>query len=528
MLIKTRNVLLIAVTVALLLACGVAVTAAEEISAPGGEVSSDEELIAALGGEKAVSDEDGYLLLRSDIRLEKPVILLDGDYLLSGGGCRITASFDDDSFFIIGDGEKEASLRIGSSDAQTDNDSVIFDGEGKSFAGSFLCIRPKGTVEIFVGTVFSDAVSTACGAAVYNEGTMSLYGGKIENCRATGSGGAFFNKGHMFLAGGRVSDCSADFGGGVYNEGQLDLIGTELLSCSAGKGGAVFNSGTLHFRSSSVTDASAEAGGGVYNSGTADFEGGQILTSAASDCGGALYNSGNATLSGTYFSGNSALSGGTAFNAAVLTISDGQIYEGTASGNGGNFYNDKKAEMTVSGGTIGRGSAVFGGGIFNLGKLTVSGGGFSSNKAEAGQAILNDGSLIFTDHPYIDGRNDVMIVAAEQHAHAASVETEMKAETVAVLTPGVKEGENYRAEYTAGVVLITGPYAAASSQHFAVSSDGRTEWVMTEDGSFREKLPVYFEAWFYLVLIAAFAATVIVLVVGIRFSDRRMRRNRTA
>lgn len=502
---------------------GLVCSASGEISAPGGEVHSYEELIAALGGEEAVIDKEDYLLLCSDIRLESPVVFLDGEYLLAGGGCRVTASFHDDSFFILGDGEKAALLKIGSDDAQTDNDSIIFDGEGKTLEGSFVRVNAESDFEIYIGTVFKDVISSVCGAAVYNEGTFTMYSGKAENCRSTGSGGAFFNKGQMFLTGGSVTGCSSEFGGAVYSEGKLELIGTEFVSCSAGKGGAVFNSGSLNYRSSSSSGCSAAFGAGIYNSGNAEFSGGQIIECTASDRGGALYNSGNVVLCGTYMDSNTAVSGGSVFNTAQAELSDGQVYNGTAEGNGGNFYNDSDASLTISGGTVGRGKATYGGGIFNLGELTVSGGGFSSNKADAGNAILNDGKLIFTEHPYIDVKNDVFIVIDGNNSHAAVISSEMKADTIAMLTPGVKDEAGYRTEYAGGAVLIIGEYAASGYSKFKVTSEGDNEWLLAADGTFYKKLPVYYEPWFYAALVAAFAVTVTVIVIAVRTYDKHVK-----
>ena len=93
-------------------------SADEVISAPGGEVSDYDVLIAALGGDGAVfvkKNEDGkvlYITLRADIKLEKPIHLTEGEYFLSGAGVTVTAAFDNDSMVIVG-GEKKAALAVG-------------------------------------------------------------------------------------------------------------------------------------------------------------------------------------------------------------------------------------------------------------------------------------------------------------------------------------------------------------------------------------------------------------------------------
>ena len=340
-------------------------SADEVISAPGGEVSDYDGLIAALGGDGAVfvkKNDDGkviYITLRADIKLEKPIHLTEGEYFLSGAGVTVTAAFDNDSMIIVG-GEKKAALAVGNAESTENdsinnsiNDSIIFDGgsdSGRSTEGPVFRVSSGSELSVCTGTVIKNCLTTVCGAAVYSEGTVAFYGGTVENCRSTGSGGAFFNKGKLFLTGGSISGGSAEFGGAVYNEGTADLIGTGISACTATKGGAVFSSGTLNFTSSSVTGCKAGEGAGVYSSGNVTFVGGQITDCVSTGNGGAVYNSGNAAFSGTYFSDNSAQNGGTLYNSSTAEISDGSMYSGTAASCGGNIYNSDNSALAVSGG----------------------------------------------------------------------------------------------------------------------------------------------------------------------------------
>lgn len=507
-------------------------SADEVISAPGGEVSDYDGLIAALGGDGAVfvkKNDDGkviYITLRADIKLEKPIHLTEGEYFLSGAGVTVTAAFDNDSMIIVG-GEKKAALAVGNAESTENdsinnsiNDSIIFDGgsdSGRSTEGPVFRVSSGSELSVCTGTVIKNCLTTVCGAAVYSEGTVAFYGGTVENCRSTGSGGAFFNKGKLFLAGGSISGGSAEFGGAVYNEGTADLIGTGISACTATKGGAVFSSGTLNFTSSSVTGCKAGEGAGVYSSGNVTFVGGQITDCVSTGNGGAVYNSGNAAFSGTYFSDNSAQNGGTLYNSSTAEISDGSMYSGTAASCGGNIYNSDNSSLAVSGGSIGRGKAVYGGGIFNLGTLTVGGGGFTLNKAEAGQAILNAGKLIFNRFPYIDAKNDVFILSG----HPAEIESEMKAELIAVLTPGTENSGVYSPLYSEDAVLIDGEFAAISYVKFKISPDGENEWILSFDGRISKKLPVYYSAWFWTVIVAVYAALIAGTVFAVRLYDKK-------
>ncbi len=496
--------------------------ASEVITAPGGEVKNYDELITALGGSKAATKKEKYLLITADIKLDKPIIFLEGEYIITGAGCEITPAFDNDSIFIVGDGEKKTSIAIGSADALSENDSIIFDGDNKTLNGSIFRIHQKSEVSVYLGTVFSNLVSDVCGGAIYNEGTFNMYGGKMENLLCTGSGGAIFNKGDTFLLGGSINNCSSEFGGAVYNEGKLELTGTEISSCVATKGGAVFNSGTLNFRSSTVKDCRSQNGGGVYNSGNADFLGGQIVNCIAESFGGGVYNSGTSKFTGIYLDKNSALSGGSVYNASNTEFSGGQIIFGVATEYGGNFYNDKTATLIVSGGIISSGKAKYGGGIFNFGNLTVTGGLVSSNKADVGEAILNDGNLVFKDSAQIEKNNDVCVIITDDNAHTVIVSTNLKAERVAVLSAALNGNEEYTNVYEEGLKLLDGDFVSETYNKFAVSSQDEATWLLSSRGSIYKQEPIYRNVWFYFLVLGALIVFVAVTVLVIRLYDKKI------
>ena len=514
----------------LLLSIYLPATAATAVQAPGGEVTSYEELAAALGGEtttqiKHVDDDPegkvSHLVILSDICLETPVVITEGEYVIIGAGIEITASFTDGSFFAVG-GEKEVTLILGSSKVQTDNDNIVLNGGKQMRKGSLLSIGADATVAVFTGTVFCDSTTEVAGGAIANDGTFAMYGGIIENCSSMGAGGAISSRGTVLLPLGMIVGCSAEFGGALYNEGEATLAGTEIKECTATKGGAVFNANELELLSSTISVCNASQGGGLYNSGTAELKGGQILSCQAENGeGGGIYNSGTLTQAGTYINENSAKNGGSLYNAGDAEIKDGQIYSGTATEAGGHVYNEPNAKLVTEGGSLGRGKAKLGGGIYNLGDLTVIGGGFHSNKADFGQAILNHGSLIFEEFPYIDDKNDVFIVIDEDNPHAIRIQSEMKVDCIAVLTPGKQTVAGYAYCYEEGVCLLTGDYVKDGYSHFKITPENGAEWLLNVDGSLVKPVPVYRQAWFYCALVGCFAVVVAVMVVTVRFFDKK-------
>jgi len=420
-------------------------------------------------------------------------------------------------------GTKEVSLSFGKSSAPNESDNIIFDGEDLTREGSILYVGEKATVSIFPGTVIQNAVTSISGGAVYVEGKLLMHGGRMTACRSLGAGGAISGTGEFYLAAGTITSCSAEYGGAIYNEGKLTLIGTEIKSCNANKGGAVFNAKTMELFSSSISECSAGSGGGVYNSGTATFKGGQFVSCGSSETlGGGLYNSGTATLDNTYWSSNHAAQGGTIYNTAMLTIQAGQLYNGKAETYGGHIYNDPFAEIIMTGGTLGSGKALYGGGLYNLGTFRHEGGGFSGNNATLGKAILNDGMITVCKGASFLKNNDLFVVVSDDNRHILHLESSSNAEVLLYLTPGIATKDGYEVNYTEGIVLVDGDGLSEAHERIFITSDEKNEWFLDADGTLMKRIPFYSKPIFYLLLLLAFTVVVILTVVLVRLYDKKI------
>ncbi len=505
----------------LLLAVHLPVSAEDVTEAPGGEVTSYEELSAALGGKTTTKLEGDCLLILSDICLASPVVITEGDYVITGAGIEITASFEEGSFFEVR-GEKKATLIFGSPDTQNENKNIVLNGEYKTRQGSLIAIGQGATVSLFSGTVLRDHTTEVSGGAIFSDGSFAMYGGWIENCSSMGAGGGIYSRGTVLFSSGIMIGCTAEFGGALYNEGDVTLAGTEIKECTATKGGAVFNAGELVFLSSSVFSCNASQGAGLYNSGTAELKGGQIVSCLADQGeGGGIYNSGEIVLNGAYINENAAENGGTLYNVGEAELKEGRLSDGTATEAGGHVYNEAQAKLILAGTSLERGKAKLGGGIYNLGNLTVIGGGLDHNEADFGKAIFNDGELVFKEYAYIDDNNDIFLVVDEADTHAIHLQSDMKVDLVAVLTPGIQAEEGYAYYYIEGVRLLTGDYLPSSYTRFLVSPQNGLEWYLTESGTIVKQLPIYRQPWFYFALLGCFVVVVTVMVVVVRFFDNK-------
>ena len=104
----------------------------------------------------------------------------------------------------------------------------------------------------------------------------------------------------------------------------------------------------------------------------------------------------------------------------------------------------------------------------------------------------------------------------------------MKADLIAQLTPYQKTEDGYVTAYEKGLVLIKGEFAATSASRFSVTPVDGMAWILSSDGALSLPIPVYRQPWFYVGVLLAFAATVAVFVVVIRFFDKKKQSGKRA
>ena len=512
--------LFISLTLLLLLltALSCPVLAAEPIYyAAGGEVGTEEELIAALGGEEVVHRKEGYLHLMQDVTFSAPLVITGGSYTLVGAGVTITSEITDTPWITLsGEG---TSLTLGREEDLAANDNLIFDGQGTTRSAPIVSVGEGSAFSFYAGTRFYDLISEEDGAAIFNEGTTRFYGGTIENAKSLTAGGAIASTGELFLSGGSISSCSAEQGGAVYNDGVLELIGTEITECQATEGGAVYNDGKVSLQSSTISSCQATNGGAVANYGTLTLTGGQILSSSATAKGGGVYNQGKLTARGTYLNKNTAVLGGTLYNGGSVLAENGTFSEGSAAV-GGNVYNDENGAFELSGTTITWGEADTAGGIYNEGQLTLRGGYVTLNEAETASGILNLGTLVFTEDAYVHKSNEIWLPITADGAHLLRVEGNLNSSIPGTLRPCVLTGDRYEPSYPVGEAIVITENTSSSAEVFAVAAEDKV-YTLTADGVLREEIPADHTVLYLVLAVVAFALTVTGLVFAIRFFDRR-------
>lgn len=96
----------------------------------------------------------------------------------------------------------------------------------------------------------SNGSSVTDAAAVFNDGTLSLFSSQVNNHTATGNGGAIVNtsNGNLNINSSTFFSNQGDRGGAIYNEGMLQIQNSTFTLNGTGgtlEGGAIHNRGTL-------------------------------------------------------------------------------------------------------------------------------------------------------------------------------------------------------------------------------------------------------------------------------------------
>ncbi len=199
-----------------------------------------------------------------------------------------------------------------------------------------------------------------------------------------------------------INGYSGFVGGGIHNSGGTLTVSNSTFSgnTAAASGGGIFNinNGTLTVSNSTFSGNSARGnGGGIYNVGTLTVSNstfsGNIALGKSQGCG--IYNGGTLTVSNSTFSGNSAIYGGGIYNigGGTLTVSN-STFSGNSARLGGGIYNVRT--LTVSNSTFsGNSATISGGNIYNnsMGTLTLRNSILADSSTSGGDCVNDLGTV---------------------------------------------------------------------------------------------------------------------------------------
>ena len=261
----------------------------------------------------------------------------------------------------------------------------------------------------------TDAHEKNNGGAIYNKGTLTMEGIKIQSSSASNSGGAIYNKGTLKATKSAFCSNNAQTGGAIYNRGSLSLNRCTFDKNTAAMGSSLYSTGKITVNGCNYTNNINSAiyiqnknsntirvssfisntgnNGGAINSinSTLTLEKTYFENNIAKNNGGALYSTGNTILNICTFTKNSANNGGAVVSSSGLTVTNSSIKYNKANNHGGAIYN-KNSKITIANTKFNSNSANNGGAISttsnSIVKLSIENSEFNNNNATAGGAIF--------------------------------------------------------------------------------------------------------------------------------------------
>ena len=283
-------------------------------------------------------------------------------------------------------------------------------------------------------TITNAKLSGHEGRALWNNGTLTVTGGRFESNKANVAGAIYNADGATLTVDGVTfaSNSSVDNVAGAINnrDGQVTIKKSTFTGNDSGTkaGGAIANTagsteesklGTITIKGSTFEGNKAGNGGAVWNGSDgkveiadSTFKGNMALAEGGLGQGGAITNADQMTITDGSFANNTAkYSGGAIYNGAhaapgqTSLMIDGTTFTGNSvtadfstTNNdkiaGGAIFNDTNAKLDVKNATFtGNTSSLKGGAIFNRdGNVTITSSTFRGNSVptSAGGAVLNE------------------------------------------------------------------------------------------------------------------------------------------
>jgi predicted outer membrane repeat protein len=252
------------------------------------------------------------------------VVISQNSSAISGGG------------IFIGGGRQTGELHLTMRNVRISGNSAIQGGglriDPKSILNLENVIIEENIAQqgagIFVGTLPS--LPTDASIAEFNNVTF-------ENNIASEDGGAIFNASGRTLS---ISDVfihgnSARSGAGIWNDGELSMSDVTLENNEAFIGGGIVNNGNFSVRSTTFQNNGADLGGAIFNDGILSILNATFRSNSAATAGGSIYNNllGSLNLSFVTIDSGSAILGGGIYNVGTLSTKNSIIANSLLGGN---------------------------------------------------------------------------------------------------------------------------------------------------------------------------------------------------
>lgn len=239
----------------------------------------------------------------------------------SGGGVNLYGQASAPSFTMTGGTIRECAAKYGGAISTYENVAVRISGgliedcmaseNGGAINGCGEVYRT--TISILGGTINRCSALSGGAVSTYQNVSIIMGGGRIENCKATGTYGGAFRvyvsaselpgaHADLTLSGGTISTCTAaQSGGGLCLDSPditFAMTGGTITACNAGEGSGgginCYNITSASMSGGTIESCTAPSGGGLYIGGgfVFHFSGGVIDTCSSYNGGGVSIGSG--------------------------------------------------------------------------------------------------------------------------------------------------------------------------------------------------------------------------------------------
>ena len=534
-------------------------------NAPGGEVSTVDELISAFGKD-SFGNPNATLLLNSenDIRLinsvilDAPIIIKDGEFTIVGGGCTIARGFNGGAVIIVdGSSGKSPILKLErptqNDFADNDEPNLIINGNEKSFGrNSEAFIKVLGNAKLVSNNrvLYKDITTDGNGGAIsafpsiseenYYFPTLELNYNRFDNCKS-GNGGAVYFEGYSNDKNEGVIDvntcyfnkCVAADNGGALSilGGKAEINAGEMVENTAEKGGAIYACAEIQISETKFTSNYAGVSGGAVYCAKEDSVSQVCKTmllgifaekNRSAGNGGMITNDGICAGSNIYIDANSAAgNGGGVYNTATFLYTEGSILNNKCDCIGGGVYNHgSSAVFQMSGGEINANTAIYAGGVYSEGYMKISGGAIGNNRGDSPEVMIK-GEFIMSENAVVTNKDVIGLCGSEGAYPVIKLESVLTNKAIQKVAFYTESNGKYVLANKAGMTVLSGEqeFVSKSAKLFDVSGSVLKNYSVTQTGNLQFRFPLM-PLWAWILSIIAVSGLAAATVLFIRKRNR--------
>ncbi len=497
-------------------------------SAPGGEVSSVEELIDAFGessyggaNAELLPGSESEIRLKNSIILQSTIIIKKGEYTIVGGGCTFARSDSCGTAIDVQGGNLSIERADVSAEfGESTSPNIIFNGRGKE-GKPFITVSAGASFKLNSRVLVKDMLSSENGAFIsaHGDAEISIYASRFENCKAVNGGAVYVSEGTdskkrtLTVEKSTFKLCSAENGGAIYSDAYTYIANSTLdENTASASGGAMYLGGSSELQSVSADKNKAKNGAVLFNEGASVMVSPEAFNNQAEN-GGVIFNKNSCLVSEvTFFENKASDCGGAVYNEGAFFINGGTIMANESVRYGGGIYSTEGSVLKIENGDISSGKAEYAGGVYSAGELIMTGGGIGKNYGSAPHlAVL--GKLEMGGGASCYGGDVIGLVRKSDGEYPKIIlKTALSSKNYQRVALYKLSNGDFKRANASGVTIFEGSEEALASafKQFNAYSGGVFPFELAENGKMRRAFPTVF----VIVTVSAVTVGAVGFVVG--------------